>query len=47
MQVQRFSSLPARQEHGIIQIGMVQAELRVLYLHLKAARGRLASWQQG
>jgi hypothetical protein len=31
------------QEHGRILAGMVQAELRVPYLHLKAASGRLTS----
>jgi len=29
-------------EHGSIQAGMVQEELRDLHLHLKAARGRLS-----
>jgi hypothetical protein len=29
-------------EHGSIQAGMVQEELRVLHLHLKAASGRLS-----
>jgi hypothetical protein len=37
----RFRGSP-RQEHGSIQAGMVQEELRVLHLHLKAARRRLA-----
>jgi hypothetical protein len=40
--VQRFSPLSS-----IIQAGMVQEELRVLPLHLKAARRRLASRQLG
>jgi hypothetical protein len=31
----------SRQEHGSIQAGMMQEELRVLHLHLKAARRRL------
>ena len=38
LQVQRFSPLSSRWEHGSIQTDMVQAELRVLYLHLKADR---------
>jgi hypothetical protein len=42
LQVERFSSLSSRWEHGSIQAGMVQAELKVLHLHLKAARRRLA-----
>jgi hypothetical protein len=42
LQVQRFSPLSSRQEYGSIQAGMVQEELRVLHLHLKAARRRLA-----
>ena len=33
--------------HGSIQAGMVQAELRVLHLHPKAASGRLTSRQLG
>jgi hypothetical protein len=41
LQVQRFSPLSSRWKHGSIQAGMMQAELRVLHLHLKAARGRL------
>jgi len=32
---QRFSPLSSRWEHGSIQAGMVQEELRVLHLHLK------------
>ena len=47
LQVQRFSPLSSRQEHGSIQAGMVQEELRVLHLHLKAARRILASRQLG
>ena len=35
LQVQRFSPLSSRQEHGSIQAGMVQEELRDLHLHLK------------
>jgi hypothetical protein len=37
LQVQRFRHLSSRLEHGNIQAGMVQEELRVLRLHLKAA----------
>jgi hypothetical protein len=40
-------SLSSRQEHGSIQAGMVQEELRVLHFHLEAARRRLASRQLG
>ena len=47
LQVQRFSSLSSRREHGGIQAGMVQEELRVLHLHLKTASGRQASRQLG
>ena len=46
-QVQRFSPLSSRWEHGSIQAGMVQEELRVLCLHPKAASGRLTSRQLG
>ena len=46
IQVQRFSPLSSRQQHGSIQAGTVQEELRVLHLHLKAAR-RLASRKLG
>jgi hypothetical protein len=45
LQVQRFSPLSSRWEHGSIQAGMVQKELRVLHLHLKAAQRRMASRQ--
>jgi hypothetical protein len=45
LQVQRSSPLLSRWEQGGIQAGMVQAELRVLHLHLKAASGRLTSRQ--
>jgi hypothetical protein len=34
-------------EHGSFQAGMVQEELRVLHLHLKAASRVLASRQLG
>jgi hypothetical protein len=47
LQVQRFSPLPSRQEHGSVQAGMVQAELRVLHLHLKAPSRILTSRQLG
>ena len=43
LQVQRFSPLLSRWEHGRVSTGTVQAELRVLHLHLKAAIGRLTS----
>jgi hypothetical protein len=38
LQVQRFSPLSSRQEHGSIQADMVQEELRVQRLHPKADR---------
>jgi hypothetical protein len=47
LQVQRFSPLSSRWEHGSIQAGMAQEELRVLCLHPKAASGRLTSRQLG
>jgi len=37
LQVQRLSPVSSRWEHGSIQGGMVQEELRVLNLYLKAA----------
>jgi hypothetical protein len=43
LQVQRFSPLSSRWEHGSIQVGMTQEELRVLCLQAKAASGRLTS----
>ena len=43
LQIQRFSPLSSRWEHGGIQAVMVQAELRVLCLHPTAASGRLPS----
>jgi hypothetical protein len=43
LQRQQFSPVSSRQEHGSIQAGMVQEELRILHSHLKAAGGRLAS----
>jgi hypothetical protein len=45
LQVQRFSPLSARWEHGSIQAVMAQADPRVLSLHPKAASGRLTSRQ--
>jgi hypothetical protein len=47
LHVQKFSPLSSKREHGSIQPGMMQAELRVLYLHLKAASRILASRQLG
>jgi hypothetical protein len=47
LQVQMFSLLSSRWEHGNIQAGIAQAELRVLRLHRKAASGRLTSMQLG
>ena len=47
LQVQRFSSLSSREEYGSVQAGIVQEELRVLHLHLKAASRTLASRQLG
>jgi hypothetical protein len=43
LQVQRSSLLSSRWKHGT---GMAQEELRVLHLHLKEARSRLASRKQ-
>jgi hypothetical protein len=40
----KFSPLSSRQEHGSIQAGMVQDELRVLHLHLKDATRILVNW---
>jgi hypothetical protein len=37
-QVQSFSPLSSNQGHGCIQVGLVQEELRVLHLHLKATK---------
>jgi hypothetical protein len=47
LQIQRFSPLSSRQEHGSIQASMVQEELRVLHLPLKADGRILASRQLG
>ncbi|XP_063135216.1 copine-5 isoform X3 [Rattus norvegicus] len=46
VQLQRFSPLSSRREHGSIQAGMVQEELRVLHLHPKEARNRLSILRQ-
>jgi len=40
-----FSPVSSRQKHGRVMEGMVQEELRVLHLHLKAASRILASRQ--
>ena len=45
LQVQRFSPLSSRWEHGSVQAGLVQEELRVPPLVLKEARRRLDSRQ--
>jgi hypothetical protein len=47
LQVQRLSLLSSRQEQSGAQAGMVQEELRVLHLYLKAASRMLASRQLG
>jgi hypothetical protein len=47
LQLQRFSQVSSRREHGCIQADMVQEELRVLYLYLKAARRILTSRELG
>jgi hypothetical protein len=47
LQVQRFSLVSSSQEHGRIQAGMVQEDLRGLNFHLKAASGKLTSRQLG
>ena len=47
LQVQRFSPLSSSWEHGSIQAGIVQEELRVLCLHPKAASRRLTPRQLG
>jgi len=47
LQVQRFSSLSSRQEHGSIQADMGLEELRVPPLVPKAARRRLGTRQLG
>jgi hypothetical protein len=47
LQVQRFSPVSSRQDHGSLQAGLVQKELRIQHLHLKAASRILASRQLG
>jgi hypothetical protein len=47
LQVQRFSPVSSRWEHGSIKAGMVQEELRVLYFHLQAVSRILDSRQLG
>jgi len=47
-QVQKFSSLSSRWEHGSIQAGLVQEKLRVLHVYLKAdSRILPGSWDEG
>ena len=41
LQIQRFSPLSSRWEHGSIQAGMTQAELKVLCLPSNVASERL------
>jgi len=43
----KLQSIVTRQEHGSIQAGFVQKELKVLHIHLKAASRILASRQLG
>jgi hypothetical protein len=45
LQVQRFSRLSSSWEHDNIQAGIVQEELRVLHLYIKAAMRRIAPRQ--
>jgi hypothetical protein len=47
LQVQKFSPLSSRWEHGSIQAGMAQEELRVLQPHIKATGRKMASRQLG
>ena len=42
LQVQRFSPVSSRQEHGSVWAGMVQADMRVVHLYLKAVSRMLA-----
>ena len=42
LKIHRFGPLSSRQEHGSIQAGMVQEELRVLHPVPKASRRRPA-----
>jgi hypothetical protein len=48
LQVQRFSSSSSKWEHGSIQAGTAQEELRVLHLDLTAVRRTLTlpSWAE-
>ena len=46
LDLQSFSPLSSRQEHGRILTDVIQEELRVLHLHLKAIRRRL-TWLGG
>ena len=46
LQVQGFSPLSSRQEHGSIQAGMAQEELRVLHLYPKEASNGLGILRQ-
>jgi hypothetical protein len=47
LQIQRFSPVSSRWEHGTVQAGMVQEELRVLHFHLKAASTTMTFRQLG
>ena len=47
LQIQRFSPLSSRLEHGSIQADMVEEEVGVPHVHLKVAWRRLASRQLG
>jgi hypothetical protein len=47
LQVQRFSPLSSRREHDSSQADIVQEELRVLHLDLKATRRKLTLRQLG
>jgi hypothetical protein len=47
LQTQRFSPASSRQEHSSIQAGMMQEELRVLHLPLKAISRIFTSRQLG
>jgi hypothetical protein len=47
LQIQKFSPSSSRKEHGSIQVGMVQEELRVLHIILKAVNRILTSRYQG
>jgi hypothetical protein len=47
IQSQRFSPLSSTREHGSIQAGMVQEELRVLHLHLQGFIGSFQAARVG